>query len=102
MFDPDPHLISRISISRPPPDLPRSRRSGLWKRALELLSEMQSLGIEPQLATVNAAISACQKAGQPEQAVVLLERMQVDHRQEGRLDGHLRCLRSRIECDCGP
>ena len=50
-------------------------KSRQWKRALELLEEMKSRGIEPDVVSYNAAISACEKGKQWERTLELLEEM---------------------------
>jgi pentatricopeptide repeat domain-containing protein 1 len=47
-----------------------------WKKALQLLEEMQAKGVEPNVFTYNATTSACEKGGQWEKALQLLEEMQ--------------------------
>ena len=49
-------------------------------KALELLEEMRQKGLEPDVITSSAAISACEKTKQSQRALELLEEM----RQEGR------------------
>jgi len=48
------------------------REGSQWQQALELLAEMQAQGLEPDVITYSAAISACEKAEQWERALVLL------------------------------
>jgi pentatricopeptide repeat domain-containing protein 1 len=47
-----------------------------WKKALQLLEEMQAKGVEPNVITYNATISACEKARNWAKALQLLEEMQ--------------------------
>ena len=49
-------------------------------QALHLLQELQLRGILPNVITYNAAISACEKGQQPQQALHLAKR---DHLQRG-------------------
>ena len=51
-------------------------KGGQWKHALELLTEMQTRGLKPDVITFNAAISACERGGQWEHALELLTEMQ--------------------------
>ena len=52
------------------------REGKLPERALELLAEMQGRGLDPNVITFSAAISACEKGQQPERALELLAEMQ--------------------------
>ena len=49
--------------------------AGEWRRALDLLDEMISLGISPNTITYNAAIQACERSGVWREAVRLFESM---------------------------
>ena len=52
------------------------RMRGEWKSAVELLRSSKSkYGVEPNVYTYNAAISACEKGRQWERALELLEEM---------------------------
>merc|ERR1711904_202411 len=44
-------------------------------RALSLLHQMRECGVTPDVISFNAAISACEKGGQWEQALALLDKM---------------------------
>lgn len=46
-----------------------------WEKAIELLNEMQSRGVEPTVMSFNATISACEKGGQAEKALALFAEM---------------------------
>ena len=52
------------------------RMRGGWKQAVELLrSSKRTYGIDPDVISYNAAISACEKGKQCERALELLEEM---------------------------
>ena len=51
-------------------------RLSRWYVALELLEEMQRRCLLPNVITYSAAISACEKGQQPQQAMQLLNQMQ--------------------------
>ena len=57
-------------------------RSRDWKRALEILEEMRSSGVQPDVVAYSAAITACAKSGEADKALALLAEM--------RAAGHLR------------
>lgn len=38
-------------------------RGGLWQRALDLLSEMPTVGLEPSVVSYNVALDACGREG---------------------------------------
>jgi pentatricopeptide repeat protein len=50
-------------------------RSRDWKRAIGLLDEMKSAGVDPDVFSYSAAIAACEKAGRWEEALALLDAM---------------------------
>jgi pentatricopeptide repeat domain-containing protein 1 len=52
----------------------------MWKRALELLDEMQGNGIAPTEVTYSVAISACGNGGQWRKALGLLELVRIEGR----------------------
>jgi len=47
-----------------------------WQKALEVLTEMRQLSIEPNVSCFTALISACDKGKQPEKALELFDTMQ--------------------------
>lgn len=51
---------------------------GLGKEALELFSEMQSVGISPDSVTLTAVLSACSHAGLVQEGLWLLDQMATD------------------------
>ena len=51
------------------------RDDAVAERALELLDEMRESGPAPSVHSFNAAITACEKAGQWERALALLDEM---------------------------
>jgi len=48
-------------------------KGGQWERALALLDDMRSSGLEPNVITYDAAISACEKGSQWKRALALLD-----------------------------
>jgi len=87
---PPPHLCTHlIRPSRPPTQLDAHpvrpsrllateperapRQGGMWKRALELLEEMQKAGRAPNEYTYTSLITACDKGGQIDRALALLD-----------------------------
>jgi pentatricopeptide repeat protein len=53
-------------------------KAKMWKKALELLDEMQQNGIAPTEVTYSVAISACGNGGQWRKALGLLELVSID------------------------
>ena len=53
----------------------RLRERDQWEKALDLLQEMTSNGIKPNVISYNTAISACEKGNQWEKALDLLQEM---------------------------
>ena len=49
--------------------------SARWEEALRLLRRMELDGLSPNVFCCNGALSACDRAGQPEAALALLESM---------------------------
>jgi pentatricopeptide repeat domain-containing protein 1 len=52
-------------------------KGGQWERSLNLMREMRSKGIEPDVVCFSAAINACAKARQIKEALVLFREMRV-------------------------
>ena len=50
-------------------------KAKMWRKALELLEEMEQKGIEPSEVTYSVTITACGNAGEWEQALALLDLM---------------------------
>lgn len=50
-----------------------------WERALELLDEMKRSGLNPDVYSYSAAISACEKDKQWEKALEIFEKMQIQN-----------------------
>ena len=50
-------------------------RQGQWQKALSILGEMQQRGLEPNVITYNALISACEKGHNAEKAMELFVEM---------------------------
>jgi len=50
-------------------------RSGQWQAALDLLAQMSKIGLIPGVEASSAAITACGEAGQPKEALKLLDDM---------------------------
>ncbi|CAK0798080.1 unnamed protein product, partial [Prorocentrum cordatum] len=46
-----------------------------WRQALDLLAEMRAGGVRPNVITYSALISACERSGQPERSLELLQEM---------------------------
>eukprot|EP00665_Eupelagonemidae_sp_cell47_P009021 gene9021-biopygen1652 len=56
-------------------DITSGDEDRISKSALELLAEMRGRGMEPDVITYSAAISACEKGKEPGKAIELLEEM---------------------------
>ena len=54
---------------------PHTRSQGRWQRALSLLEDVPSRGIEPNAHTYGSAIHACVVGGERKRALALLEEM---------------------------
>ena len=68
--------LAEMSLRKCTTMLSERAKQSLWHEALELLAEMQAQGLEPNVITYNAAISACEKGSQWQQALELLAEMQ--------------------------
>nr|UPT49720.1 pentatricopeptide repeat protein AaPPR1248 [Agave angustifolia] len=64
---------------------------GLGKGALELFSEMQSVGVNPDSVTLTAVLSACSHAGLVQEGLQLLHRMATDYLVEPTIE-HYGCV----------
>jgi pentatricopeptide repeat protein len=50
-------------------------KTGMWERALELLNEMESVGVEPSAVTCSVTITACGNGGEWQKSLDLLGKM---------------------------